>query len=262
MLVILAGRDRLLSHVQNRDQLFSIYLCKQETEKIHETSQSCVVCRTQRVWPLCWVCAVVVCWSIETDWGSTGSHGQRSWRSPTKGTTSTLRSDLERWGTQHCTTAEESSSKLKLWRMEPPNLTHPCLICLCLQFDQFESTIGFKLLNHRAAKRLWKVCVEHHSFFRSVSVWRLQRCCEVCSVTCLPSLCPPGWCPQRKPQRSCCLLGQSSVTAVGLRFRVAERVLRSPDLHQISHDAAAGGTCWAEAWMEVLVRLMVSFWQY
>uniref|UniRef100_A0A673B305 Erythrocyte membrane protein band 4.1-like 3a n=1 Tax=Sphaeramia orbicularis TaxID=375764 RepID=A0A673B305_9TELE len=36
-------------------------------------------------------------------------------------------------------------------------------------FDQFESTIGFKLLNHRAAKRLWKVCVEHHSFFRLVS---------------------------------------------------------------------------------------------
>uniref|UniRef100_A0A8P4GC29 Erythrocyte membrane protein band 4.1 like 3 n=1 Tax=Dicentrarchus labrax TaxID=13489 RepID=A0A8P4GC29_DICLA len=35
------------------------------------------------------------------------------------------------------------------------------------EFDQFESTIGFKLLNHRAAKRLWKVCVEHHSFFRS-----------------------------------------------------------------------------------------------
>ncbi|XP_068199535.1 band 4.1-like protein 3 [Antennarius striatus] len=34
------------------------------------------------------------------------------------------------------------------------------------EYDQFESTIGFKLLNHRAAKRLWKVCVEHHSFFR------------------------------------------------------------------------------------------------
>uniref|UniRef100_A0A673AZF0 FERM domain-containing protein n=1 Tax=Sphaeramia orbicularis TaxID=375764 RepID=A0A673AZF0_9TELE len=34
---------------------------------------------------------------------------------------------------------------------------------------RFESTIGFKLLNHRAAKRLWKVCVEHHSFFRLVS---------------------------------------------------------------------------------------------
>ncbi|TMS01190.1 Band 4.1-like protein 3 [Larimichthys crocea] len=37
------------------------------------------------------------------------------------------------------------------------------------EFDQFESTIGFKLLNHRAAKRLWKVCVEHHSFFRLMS---------------------------------------------------------------------------------------------
>nr|XP_020481102.1 LOW QUALITY PROTEIN: protein 4.1-like [Monopterus albus] len=37
------------------------------------------------------------------------------------------------------------------------------------EFDQFESTIGFKLVNHRAAKRLWKVCVEHHSFFRLVS---------------------------------------------------------------------------------------------
>ncbi|CAH6792029.1 Epb41l3 [Phodopus roborovskii] len=34
------------------------------------------------------------------------------------------------------------------------------------EFEQFESTIGFKLLNHRAAKRLWKVCVEHHTFFR------------------------------------------------------------------------------------------------
>ncbi|XP_023182605.1 band 4.1-like protein 3 isoform X3 [Xiphophorus maculatus] len=37
------------------------------------------------------------------------------------------------------------------------------------EFDQFESIIGFKLLNHRAAKRLWKVCVEHHSFFRLLS---------------------------------------------------------------------------------------------
>ncbi|XP_039873352.1 band 4.1-like protein 2 isoform X6 [Simochromis diagramma] len=32
--------------------------------------------------------------------------------------------------------------------------------------EQFESTVGFKLENHRAAKRLWKVCVENHSFFR------------------------------------------------------------------------------------------------
>uniref|UniRef100_A0A669DAZ6 Erythrocyte membrane protein band 4.1 like 3 n=1 Tax=Oreochromis niloticus TaxID=8128 RepID=A0A669DAZ6_ORENI len=37
------------------------------------------------------------------------------------------------------------------------------------EFEQFESTIGFKLFNHRAAKRLWKVCVEHHSFFRLLS---------------------------------------------------------------------------------------------
>ncbi|TWW73730.1 Band 4.1-like protein 3 4.1B [Takifugu flavidus] len=36
------------------------------------------------------------------------------------------------------------------------------------EFEQFESTIGFKLPNHRAAKRLWKVCVEHHTFFRQV----------------------------------------------------------------------------------------------
>ncbi|XP_075803406.1 band 4.1-like protein 2 isoform X22 [Microtus pennsylvanicus] len=35
--------------------------------------------------------------------------------------------------------------------------------------EQFESTIGFKLPNHRAAKRLWKVCVEHHTFYRLLS---------------------------------------------------------------------------------------------
>ncbi|XP_044232948.1 band 4.1-like protein 2 isoform X9 [Thunnus albacares] len=32
--------------------------------------------------------------------------------------------------------------------------------------EQFESSVGFKLQNHRSAKRLWKVCVENHSFFR------------------------------------------------------------------------------------------------
>ncbi|XP_032040311.1 band 4.1-like protein 2 isoform X5 [Aythya fuligula] len=37
------------------------------------------------------------------------------------------------------------------------------------ELEQFESTIGFKLPNHRAAKRLWKVCVEHHTFFRLLS---------------------------------------------------------------------------------------------
>ncbi|XP_018427807.1 PREDICTED: band 4.1-like protein 2 isoform X2 [Nanorana parkeri] len=34
------------------------------------------------------------------------------------------------------------------------------------ELEHFESTIGFKLPNHRAAKRLWKVCVEHHTFYR------------------------------------------------------------------------------------------------
>ncbi|XP_078072505.1 band 4.1-like protein 3 isoform X10 [Mustelus asterias] len=38
-----------------------------------------------------------------------------------------------------------------------------------LNHEQFESTIGFKLPNHKAAKRLWKVCIEHHTFFRLVS---------------------------------------------------------------------------------------------
>ncbi|XP_052391388.1 band 4.1-like protein 3 isoform X7 [Carassius gibelio] len=37
------------------------------------------------------------------------------------------------------------------------------------ELKHFESTIGFKLPNHKAAKRLWKVCVEHHTFFRLVS---------------------------------------------------------------------------------------------
>lgn len=34
------------------------------------------------------------------------------------------------------------------------------------EFDHYESTVGFKLENMRAAKRLWKTCVEHHTFFR------------------------------------------------------------------------------------------------
>ncbi|XP_072913377.1 band 4.1-like protein 2 isoform X3 [Hemitrygon akajei] len=43
------------------------------------------------------------------------------------------------------------------------------------EIDQFESTIGFKLPNHRAAKRLWKVCVEHHTFFRLLSPEQTQK---------------------------------------------------------------------------------------
>lgn len=34
------------------------------------------------------------------------------------------------------------------------------------EFEQYESTIGFKLADHRSAKKLWKACVEHHTFFR------------------------------------------------------------------------------------------------
>jgi len=37
------------------------------------------------------------------------------------------------------------------------------------EFEQFEATVGFKLSNHKAAKRLWKTCVEHHTFFRLVA---------------------------------------------------------------------------------------------
>ncbi|XP_027868331.1 titin homolog isoform X8 [Xiphophorus couchianus] len=36
--------------------------------------------------------------------------------------------------------------------------------------EQYESTIGFKLPNYKASKKLWKVCVEHHTFFRVPSV--------------------------------------------------------------------------------------------
>ncbi|XP_074605678.1 uncharacterized protein LOC141858735 isoform X4 [Brevipalpus obovatus] len=34
------------------------------------------------------------------------------------------------------------------------------------EFEQVESTIGFKLANRKFAKRLWKTAVEHHTFFR------------------------------------------------------------------------------------------------
>ncbi|XP_063854387.1 band 4.1-like protein 1 isoform X2 [Scylla paramamosain] len=43
------------------------------------------------------------------------------------------------------------------------------------EFETFESTVGFKLANHRAAKRLWKVCVEHHTFFRLMTPEPPQR---------------------------------------------------------------------------------------
>ena len=50
------------------------------------------------------------------------------------------------------------------------------------QVEQYESAIGFKLPNYKAAKKLWKVCVEHHTFFRygvvffkvSLCTWQLS----------------------------------------------------------------------------------------
>ncbi|KAI4817516.1 hypothetical protein KUCAC02_010907 [Chaenocephalus aceratus] len=37
------------------------------------------------------------------------------------------------------------------------------------EVEQYESAIGFKLPTYKAAKKLWKVCVEHHTFFRLTS---------------------------------------------------------------------------------------------
>ncbi|NXC72879.1 EPB41 protein, partial [Anhinga anhinga] len=41
--------------------------------------------------------------------------------------------------------------------------------------EQYESTIGFKLPSYRAAKKLWKVCVEHHAFFRLTSTEAIPK---------------------------------------------------------------------------------------
>nr|XP_045005425.1 protein 4.1 isoform X3 [Jaculus jaculus] len=41
--------------------------------------------------------------------------------------------------------------------------------------EQYESTIGFKLPSYRAAKKLWKVCVEHHTFFRLTSTETIPK---------------------------------------------------------------------------------------
>lgn len=34
------------------------------------------------------------------------------------------------------------------------------------EFEHFQSTIGFKLATHKLTKRLWRMAIEHHTFFR------------------------------------------------------------------------------------------------
>lgn len=34
------------------------------------------------------------------------------------------------------------------------------------EFEQMETTVEYKLANYEMAKRLWKICIEHHAFFR------------------------------------------------------------------------------------------------
>lgn len=42
------------------------------------------------------------------------------------------------------------------------------------QFEQMETTVEYKLANYETAKRLWKVCIEHHAFFRWALIKWLQ----------------------------------------------------------------------------------------
>jgi len=51
-----------------------------------------------------------------------------------------------------------------------------------MQFEHFESTIGFKLASHRMAKRLWKTAVEHHTFFRLIVSWLSRNKLSHCSL--------------------------------------------------------------------------------
>ena len=91
----------------------------------------------------------MVFWSIEINYESTVSLGQRYWRS--------------------LTSANISSSNFVRAMCVTLVLLFSHSLWLSSQFDRYESTIGFKLPTHRAAKILWKVAVEHHAFFRWVS---------------------------------------------------------------------------------------------
>ena len=42
-------------------------------------------------------------------------------------------------------------------------------VVFVVQFEQLRGTTAYKLPNYNKAKRLWKLAVEHHAFFRRVS---------------------------------------------------------------------------------------------
>jgi len=47
------------------------------------------------------------------------------------------------------------------------------------QFEQLRGTTAYKLPNYNKAKRLWKLAVEHHAFFRyTVSVFYQHYYCD------------------------------------------------------------------------------------
>jgi FERM C-terminal PH-like domain len=41
---------------------------------------------------------------------------------------------------------------------------------LSIQCEQYTTTIAFKMGSHDLAKRFWRLCIDHHSFFRLVNV--------------------------------------------------------------------------------------------
>lgn len=90
------------------------------------------------------------------------------------------------------------------------------------QVEQYESAIGFKLPTYKAAKKLWKVCVEHHTFFRWVHVCWEEPEGPVTEPPSPAGSPPPRWPPLRG---SSWRWAPSSGTAVGLRPRADRPVL-------------------------------------
>ncbi|CAK9293813.1 unnamed protein product [Gordionus sp. m RMFG-2023] len=43
------------------------------------------------------------------------------------------------------------------------------------EYEDVENVLGFKLKDHNLAKRLWKTCVEHHTFFRLLAPFNIDR---------------------------------------------------------------------------------------